>query len=487
MQTLRETITPILSNRLHWHFTDHSVSHSDRVAALCERLAEPLAQSLNPTEAYVLYAACYTHDVGMHNERAGGFGRLKELVELDGFGWQDMPQEQRLDYLRRFHHQVSADMIEASCRHDNGGYDGPPIGLSLNQNDHPAWVAAVAESHAADTADPRYEVLVDQPTGQVRLRLLSALLRLADILDEAQHRAPEHQAKTLDMNDESKLHWWRHYYTREVDLNPTTSLVTIYYEFPRDNFDRYRTVVPELQMPWVRQEFERHRAALAENGLSWHVIDRPRTLPFDTLETMPEAVYLRMLGQLGDRRAEEASDTRRAADRHAEELRQRLHDEHRALHERRQETGDDDYLKRATTFARDLNIAGGALTASANLRGAIFTTTKNDGDASNATHVAAATLLAEILLRRGDARDAAMAVRGAEDAAAALPDGEDVKAFFYVTGAKAYSRAGSFPPGQEAAEKARALLPNSAMRDEVEAELSEARMLEGLDDEEVNQ
>jgi len=66
---LRERVSRVLSNRLHTHFTDHSVSHSDRVAELLQELAAPLRgkQKMKDDEAFVLYAASYLHDIEMQN------------------------------------------------------------------------------------------------------------------------------------------------------------------------------------------------------------------------------------------------------------------------------------------------------------------------------------------------------------------------------------------------------------------------------------
>src|SRR5690349_20147721 len=76
LNDLREKIARVLSNRLHTHFTDHSIDHSDRLAVLAQQLASPLRRKLSSEEAFVLYAACYFHDSGMHNENAGIQGRL---------------------------------------------------------------------------------------------------------------------------------------------------------------------------------------------------------------------------------------------------------------------------------------------------------------------------------------------------------------------------------------------------------------------------
>jgi HD superfamily phosphodiesterase len=107
LATLRNRIAPILSNRVHRHYTDHSVSHSDRVAVRTEKLAAPLTadKRLSNDEAFILYAACYAHDVGMQNERAGLHGRLAQELASSGTTWSELSEERRLDLLRKRHHE----------------------------------------------------------------------------------------------------------------------------------------------------------------------------------------------------------------------------------------------------------------------------------------------------------------------------------------------------------------------------------------------
>lgn len=89
----------------------------------------------------------------------------------------------------------------------------------LTAQDHPREIAAICEAHCLDAKSRRYLALMrkyDKPG--MRIRLISAILRLADILDEAQHRAIVQQRESLDLNIESRMHWWRHYYTRYVEV-----------------------------------------------------------------------------------------------------------------------------------------------------------------------------------------------------------------------------------------------------------------------------
>jgi len=305
---LRDKVSRVLSNRLHTHFTDHSVFHSDRVAKLTQELAAPLRRKheLKEDEAFVLYAAAYLHDIGMQNENAGRTGMFGEWIRGAGQEWARVPREEKLDLIRQHHHRISADMVLASV---NSG--SPPIGYSLTEEDHPSKIAATCEAHGIDARCERYRELTEadkRPT--IRLRLLSALLRLADILDEVHYRAFDEQLRTLDPSLESRMHWWRLYYTRDVDVERDRNRVTVWFGFPEAERDEYTEIVIPLQMPAIEQELSCHREVLAENGLSWHIgwqVERPA---FSTLDTMPPEVKGLMLEEVARRRRLAAEKSR---------------------------------------------------------------------------------------------------------------------------------------------------------------------------------
>ena len=140
---LRTAVAPILANNLPHHFTDHSVIHSDRVTRLVDELAVPLRSSpkpLLPQELTVLYSACYLHDIGLQLENAGQTAAIQRL-KLDP-PWQDLDDNTRRCLLRKYHHQISAEMVQASVRADK-----PIIGLPLTSAYDPPRIACLCEAH----------------------------------------------------------------------------------------------------------------------------------------------------------------------------------------------------------------------------------------------------------------------------------------------------------------------------------------------------
>lgn len=477
LMDLRESVAPILSNRLHTHFTDHSVVHSDRVAELAQQLAIPLKgdRKLNDAEAFVLYGAAYLHDVGMHNENAGLEGRLAADLVAKGHDWMRIPREEKLNLIRTRHHEISADMVSASLRNA-----APPIGLTLTDQDHPSEIASLCEAHCVDTRLPRYRELVAEPErSTMRLRLLSALLRLADILDEAHHRALVEQARTLSLTLESRMHWWRHYYTRDVVVEPDRNRITIWFGFPVTVREEYTRIIPPLQMPWVEQEMARHREVLAEYGLSWHVGWQVQPSPFSSVEAMPAEVKGLILQEIAGQKRLAAERSRLDVLKHFDEARGHVVALFDALNEARNTTEPEHYLREAIRFSQDLTQIGSRRTARNRLRSATHFATTNGRSVSALLHVRGVTALGRLTADDGAPADALRELVSVQTIADSLPDAESAKAEYYSQLASIAARAGYDGTAGEAAIVAMRLLRPGLPRDLLAAELAEAELFFG--------
>lgn len=266
--TISNGVTPLLATNYLSHFTDHSVNHSDRLCDLVDHLAASLddLKRLSSVEAAVLYAACYFHDAGMQHERAGETQVVSTLLvgePYHGQQWSALDLKTRREIVRAQHHRISEEFVRDSVRAGD-----PVIGTSLNDDDKPGIVAALCRAHClpTDTEDYR-SATADQ--GGLRVGLLSALLRLADILDESQHRSHLNLERTRELPLESRLHWWRHYYVSNIAIQARA--ITIWFDFPPNRRAQYKELFEPLQMPWIEAEFRRHSSVLATNGLAWHL------------------------------------------------------------------------------------------------------------------------------------------------------------------------------------------------------------------------
>src|SRR5205085_7956085 len=105
----------------------------------------------------------------------------------------------------------------------------------------PNYVAAISEGHTLPIESSRYKTLTaDGPN--LRIELLSALLRIADILDLSRRRANRPKALTLNLSLESQTHWWRHHYTEDIVIDQNQKLVSVWFDFPRTRAAEYRKV-----------------------------------------------------------------------------------------------------------------------------------------------------------------------------------------------------------------------------------------------------
>ena len=474
---LREKVTPVLSNRIHTHFTDHSVAHSDRVAKLAEELAAPLKHRLDSDEAFVLYAAAYLHDVGMQNENAWQTGIFGERVRKRAQDWTKTPREEKLRLIRQYHHEISADMVVASVRSGSAS-----IGLSLTEEDQPGSIAAICEAHGVATGSERYRQLTEaDKTPSMRLRLLSALLRLADILDEVHYRALHEQLRTLDPSLESRMHWWRLYYTRDVEVELKRNRVTVWFEFPESERDEYTRIVVPLQMPEIEQELLRHREVLAENSLSWHIGWQVKRPAHSTLETMPPEVKDLMLKEVARRKRLAAEESRLDFLRQFDNSRAHLLKELHLQHQCRDAKTAEDYQAVVLKLTRDLWKIESRSTAWQHLSSAYHFATVSNHSVQPSLHLEAAIELGRMMAQVGLPADGLRILVHAREIASSLPDEMPAKAEYYRWLASVAFRAGYDGDAASASKVAMRLLPPGLAKELFEAELAEARLLVGDD------
>ncbi len=480
MKEIRERIEPIYRNRLHPHYTDHSIVHVDRVAELAENLVAPLSRNrkLNDDEATVLYGGCYFLDIGMHNEKAGEQGRLKARLKQQGRTWERVRPEERLNIIRESHHEISADMVQKSS-----GSGRSPTGARLTAQDHPREIAAICEAHCLDAKSRRYLALMrkyDKPG--MRIRLISAILRLADILDEAQHRAIVQQRESLDLNIESRMHWWRHYYTRYVEVERDSNRVTISFDFPSGKRDEYERLIPPLQMPSIEREFASHRAVLAANGLSWYAGLRVADSSPTIMDVMPPEVESRMLLELANRQHLAERSSRVKLLKYFRELRSQLL---ARLSELQKKVGSiiaAQYLEETLRVTMELWSLGSRLTARYHLSSALFDATHNGRSVPAELEVHAAVELVRMQSNDRESRDPVNTLFTAMEAAKKLEDDLPEKVEYFKLLASLALRAGYFQDGKSTAREAIRLLLPGLDRDEIEAELVEAALLHGQKD-----
>jgi HD superfamily phosphodiesterase len=231
LDNVRAAAERIWSRPLHRYYTDHTVTHSERVIGLLDGLTAGMMATpkrLSSAEVFVLLAAAYLHDIGMQDERFAG-------------GDPSASSVQRLEIIRDAHHEVSAEMIYRAA-------EDPVQAVYLGLPDDPDLVEAtalVAKGHRrVDLASVDYDSLVHGDE-TLRLRLLAALLRFGDELDIDHRRVDLEQMKLLALPVESQLHWWKCQYVGGVRI--VDEYIRVAYRFPQDRPDYEELIVPLVE------------------------------------------------------------------------------------------------------------------------------------------------------------------------------------------------------------------------------------------------
>lgn len=270
----------------HVYYTLHGLDHSNNVIKILEKLIDGLnpTDNLNETEIFCLLTAGFLHDAGMQCKYADDVERAAKISELKRrpYTFQDLIRDEHHirsgHYIKENYKNLKLDHVEAEC-----------IGL-------------ISEGHRQTKLDSKeYD---NQPVGleRVRVRLLSALLRMADELDVVYTRAPETLYDILknDMPDYSRLQWLKHYYTSGVLINThqdangkRRTSIEIHCQYPNEDVGRKITEV--LISKPIEETLNDVRLILLEYGLSLNLDHKIKCTP--DLEEIPEDMYDKYIGR----------------------------------------------------------------------------------------------------------------------------------------------------------------------------------------------
>ncbi len=242
----------------HVYYTLHGLDHSNNIITILQKLVNGLnsEENLNETEIFSLLSAAYLHDVGMQCKYSDDTEKAIKISESKRrpYTFQDLIRDEHhlrsRRYIKEHAKDLKLDHIEAEC-----------IGL-------------ISEGHRKTKLDTKeYD---DSPIGfkSIRIRLLTALLRLADELDISYTRAPETLFDILknEMPDYSRLQWLKHYYTSGVlfssqEVNGKKKIfIKIHCQYPNDDVGRKITEV--LIYKPIEDTLKETREIFLEYGLN---------------------------------------------------------------------------------------------------------------------------------------------------------------------------------------------------------------------------
>lgn len=170
-------------------YSDHAMGHVSRIFERLEEMSGYVRPALSAYEARVLSFAVELHDIGLSNPKTRNRTEYGE------------PNNEQLRAIKDEHEIISADFVMDNWE-----------GLGISDHWEAGLVARLCRSHRKKNYVSGDALFPHEKEGSgrrdVRVQLLSSLLKLADALDVDSRRAS--QAKTdyfLDLLKEDKWHW----------------------------------------------------------------------------------------------------------------------------------------------------------------------------------------------------------------------------------------------------------------------------------------
>jgi len=198
LEIIRGKVNDIWQAPQHKDFTDHKPEgHSRRIIAilnsLCSEMMEKKDKRLSIQEIFILLASAYLHDIGMQ------YNKNPKLTLIRN---------------RDRHHLLSEKMILGSARNP---HKWPRLEIP---DEYVEEIAKVSKGHRkTDLWSQECDTVVKGTgDGSIRLRLLTALLALADDLDITFERVIMGNLNLREVPQESRMRWWLCHYVDGVEI-----------------------------------------------------------------------------------------------------------------------------------------------------------------------------------------------------------------------------------------------------------------------------
>lgn len=196
---VRQKAEAIWKKPLLRQYTDHTIDHSRRVIAVLDKLCALLVEPLTDDEPYVLLCAAFLHDIGMQQEKFFETDVVRKRYSEEEIAEAEADRAKGEAIIREWHYLISEERIK---------YE---LGDKYMEEEFIDEIALVSKGHTKEDLDGYKDgTKAGQP---MRLRLLAALLRLADELDLDYPRVDLDELEQAIILDESKAHWWKCYYS----------------------------------------------------------------------------------------------------------------------------------------------------------------------------------------------------------------------------------------------------------------------------------
>ena len=240
LDVIHDKAANILNTPKHFHYTDHTISHSERILAIISSLISKTDVELADEEKVVLVAATLLHDIGMQApSRYTGLTHTPETLE-------------DLELIRKKHHEYSEMIIMDSVSGKSLTDEDKPydFGLSII-SDFAEDISIVAKYHRKLDINAVEEDYINGSA--IRMKLLCSLIRIGDGLDFDQRRVDINRLSIFsDIPMESKFFWFCHYYVSA--LTTDNRKITINFKLP---LEYKQTDIAECIIKHIKSDIDR--------------------------------------------------------------------------------------------------------------------------------------------------------------------------------------------------------------------------------------
>ncbi|HKL42758.1 MAG TPA: GNAT family N-acetyltransferase [Clostridia bacterium] len=177
-----------------YSYTLHDLDHFTQVARNAEKIVRGF--DLSNEELFILLAACYCHDLGMAS-----------TIEKQSFKIVDQHTH------RKYHAHLSRQYIFNHMRQQ------------IPDEKYREAIGIVSEGHGRWDWDAAFFNDINGEEDVIRIRFLTLILSLADLLDLRNDRKNPPSYNSIDdllqgnvLDNISKVHWLKHYYSKQPDI-----------------------------------------------------------------------------------------------------------------------------------------------------------------------------------------------------------------------------------------------------------------------------
>ena len=222
------------------HFVDHGESHCENIDSLLYRIIPAnVKEKMSENEIYLLLCGVWLHDIGMLS---------KEKDETD-------------KQVRETHHERSRKLIRKEL---------PEIDLT---EDERYIVGEIAFFHRKiediNLAKDVYETQIGPSLLKVRVRLLCALVRLADGCEIAHSRSSRKLLNITSVDEEAKFHHETHLHVSAIDFDHVSHEIMVYV---RVKHQEDALKLSAFLRSNIEKELFSVKDVLCENGIEFNTV-----------------------------------------------------------------------------------------------------------------------------------------------------------------------------------------------------------------------